>query len=79
MINNNERTNIMNQCVECGCTPKNDEWAVNSDKHCMDCEQEQNDYYNACMETWNEQKEAFDEEQQEKANHVAKSMDRGEL
>ena len=69
----------MRQCVECGCTPKNDEWAVNSDKHCMDCEQEQNDYYNACMETWNEQKEAFDEEQQEKANHVAKSMDRGEL
>ena len=69
----------MKQCVECGCTPKNDEWAVNSDKHCMDCEQEQNDYYNACMETWNEQKEAFDEEQQEKANHVAKSMDRGEL
>ena len=40
MINNNERTNIMKQCVECGCTPKNDEWAVNSDKHCMDCEQE---------------------------------------
>ena len=69
----------MKQCIECGCTPKNDEWAVNSDKHCMDCEQEQNDYYNACMETWNEQKEAFDEEQQEKANHVAKSMDRGEL
>ena len=33
MINNNERTNIMKQCVECGCTPKNDEWAVNSDKH----------------------------------------------
>ena len=79
MINNNERTNSMRQCVEGGCTPKNDEWAVNSDKHCMDCEQEQNDYYNACMETWNEQKEAFDEEQQEKANHVAKSMDRGEL
>tara|TARA_Y100000401_G_scaffold102624_1_gene93072 strand:- start:22 stop:231 length:210 start_codon:yes stop_codon:yes gene_type:complete len=69
----------MKQCVECGCTPKNDEWAVNSDKHCMDCEQEQNDYYNECMETWNEQGEAFDEEQQEKANHVAKSMDRGEL
>ena len=79
MINNNESTKILRQCVECGCTPKNDEWAVNSDKHCMDCEQEQNDYYNACMETWNEQKEAFDEEQQEKANHVAKSMDRGEL
>ena len=45
----------------------------------MDCDQAQTDYYNACMETWNEQKEAFDEEQQEKANHVAKSMDRGEL
>ena len=50
MINNNERTNIMKQCVECGCTPKNDEWAVNSDKHCFDCEQEQNDYFNACNE-----------------------------
>ena len=56
------------KCIECGCTPKNDEWAVNSDKHCMDCEQEQNDYYNAC-----------NEEAQEKANHIAKSMDRGEL
>ena len=67
MINNNERTK-MRTCVECGCTPKNDEWAVNSDKHCMDCEQEQNDYYNACKE-----------EAQEKANHIAKSMDRGEL
>ncbi len=52
----------MRKCVECGCTPKNDEWAVNSDKHCMDCEQEYNDYYNACMENWNEQKQAFDEE-----------------
>ena len=52
------------KCIECGCTPKNDEWAVNSDKHCMDCEQEQNDYYNACMENWNEQKQAFDEENQ---------------
>ena len=58
----------MKTCKECGCTPKNDEWAVNSDKHCMDCEQEQNDYYNAC-----------NEEAQEKANHIAKSMDRGEL
>ncbi len=67
------------KCIECGCTPKNDEWAVNSDKHCMDCEQEQNDYYNACMENWNDQKEAFDDEQQERANHSAKSMDRGEL
>ena len=67
------------KCIECGCTPKNDEWAVNSDKHCMDCEQEQNDYYNACMENWNDQKEAFDDEQQERANHIAKSMDRGEL
>ena len=56
------------KCIECGCTPKNDEWSVNSDKHCMDCEQEQNDYYNAC-----------NEEAQEKANHIAKSMDRGEL
>ena len=67
MINNNERT-YMRKCVECGCTPKNDEWAVNSDKHCFDCEQEQNDYFNAC-----------NEEEQERANHIAKSMDRGEL
>ena len=64
---NNERTN-MKTCKECGCTPKNDEWAVNSNEHCMDCEQEYNDYYNACSE-----------EEQERANHIAKSMDRGEL
>ena len=64
---NNERT-YMKQCVECGCTPKNDEWAVNSDKHCIDCEHEQNDWENACGE-----------EEQERANHIAKSMDRGEL
>ncbi len=63
----NERTN-MKTCKECGCTPKNDEWAVNSNEHCMDCEQEYNDYYNACSE-----------EEQERANHIAKSMDRGEL
>ena len=68
MINNNERTNIMKQCVECGCTPKNDEGAVNSDKYCIDCEHEQNDWDNACGE-----------EEQERANHIAKSMDRGEL
>ena len=67
MINNNERT-YMKQCVECGCTPKNDEWAVNSDKYCIDCEHEQNDWENACGE-----------EEQERANHIAKSMDRGEL
>ena len=58
----------MRKCIECGCTPKNDEWAVNSNEHCMDCEQEQNDYFNACGE-----------EEQERANHIAKSMDRGEL
>ena len=46
---NNERT-YMKTCKECGCTPKNDEWAVNSNEHCMDCEQEQNDYFNACHE-----------------------------
>ena len=74
----NERTN-MKQCKECGCTPHNDEWAVNSKEHCMDCEQEYNDYYNACQETWNEQKEAFDDEQQERANHIAKSQSRGEM
>jgi hypothetical protein len=85
MINNNERTTIMRTCKECGCTPKNDEWAVNSNEHCMDCEQEQNDYYNACMENWNEIKATFNEEneisdeEQERANHIAKSMDRGEL
>jgi hypothetical protein len=64
---NNERI-YMKQCVECGCTPKNDEWAVNSDKYCIDCEHEQNDWENACGE-----------EEQERANHIAKSMDRGEL
>ena len=63
----NERTN-MKTCKECGCTPKNDEWAVNSNEHCMDCEQEYNDYYNSCSE-----------EEQERAIHIAKSMDRGEL
>jgi len=61
MINNNERTTIMRQCVECGCTPKNDEWAVNSDKYCIDCEHEQNDW------------------DQERANHIAKSQNRGEM
>ena len=75
----------MKTCKECGCTPKNDEWAVNSNEHCMDCEQEYNDYYNACMENWNEIKATFNEEneisdeEQERANHIAKSMDRGEL
>ena len=64
---NNERV-YMKKCVECGCTPKNDEWAVNSDKYCIDCEHEQNDWENACGE-----------EEQERANHIAKSMDRGEL
>ena len=76
---NKPKGHMILKCIECGCTPKNDEWAVNSDKHCMDCEQEQNDYYNACMENCNDQKEAFDEEAQERANHIAKSMDRGEL
>ena len=85
MINNNERTTIMKTCKECGCTPKNDEWAVNSNEHCMDCEQEQNDYFNACQEDLNEIKATFNEENeisdedQERANHIAKSMDRGEL
>ena len=75
----------MRKCIECGCTPKNDEWAVNSNEHCMDCEQEQNDYFNACQEDLNEIKATFNEENeisdedQERANHIAKSMDRGEL
>jgi hypothetical protein len=63
---NNERT-YMKQgitCKECGCTPKPDEWAVNSKEHCMDCEQEYNDYYNACQENWNEQQATFNEENQ---------------
>ena len=51
MINKTKGHMIL-KCIECGCTPKNDEWAVNIDKHCMDCEQEQNDYYNACNEEW---------------------------
>ena len=28
----------------------------------MDCEQEYNDYYNACQENWNEQQATFNEE-----------------
>ena len=85
MINNNERTTIMRTCKECGCTPKNDEWAVNSNEHCMDCEQEQNDYFNACQEDLNEIKATFNEEneisdeEQERANHIDKSISRGEL
>ena len=64
----NGRTNMIRKCEECGCIPKNDEWAVNSDKYCIDCEHEQNDWENA-----------ISEEDQERANHEAKSMDRGEL
>ena len=75
----------MKQCVECGCTPKNDEWAVNSDKICINCEHTYNDYYNACQENWNEIKATFKEEneisdeEQERANHIDKSISRGEL
>ena len=84
MINNNERTNIMKQCIECGCTPKNDEWAVNSNEHGMDCEQEQNDYFDACQKDLNEIKATCNEgneisdEDQERANHIGKSMEQGE-
>ena len=53
---------MIRTCKECGCTPKNDEWAVNSNEHCMDCEQDQNDYFNACQENWNEMMTTFREE-----------------
>ena len=49
-------------CKECGCTPKNDEWAVNSNEHCMDCEQDYNDYYNECQQEFNEMMTTFREE-----------------
>ena len=81
----NERNEMIITCKECGCTPKNDEWAVNSNEHCMDCEQDYNDYYNECQQEFNEMMTTFREENeisdedQERANHIAKSMDRGEL
>ena len=54
----------MKQCIECKCTPKNDEWAVNSNDHCMDCEQIANDYYNEC------QRDSYEVKQEcEKANN----------
>ena len=37
-------------CKHCGCTPKPDEWAVNSNEYCIDCEHESNDWFNACHE-----------------------------
>ena len=61
---NNERTN-MKQCIECKCTPKNDEWAVNSNDHCMDCEQIANDYYNECQRDYHEYKQTCREENPE--------------
>ena len=53
---------MIRTCKECGCTPKNDEWAVNSNEHCMDCEQDQNDYYNECQQEFNEMMTTFREE-----------------
>jgi len=47
---NKSKGHMIRKCKECGCIPKNDEWAINSDKHCFDCEQEYNDYFNACNE-----------------------------
>ena len=37
-------------CKHCGCTPKPDEWAINSNELCFDCEEEYNDWVNACHE-----------------------------
>jgi len=37
-------------CTNCGCTPKPDEWAINSNELCFDCEEEYNDWFNACHE-----------------------------
>ncbi len=73
----NERNKMIRTCKECGCTPKNDEWAVNSNEHCMDCEQEQNDYFNEFQQDFNEIMTTFREENeisdedQERANHIA--------
>jgi len=61
---NKSKGHMIRKCIECGCIPKNDEWAINSDEHCFDCEQEYNDYYNACMENWQEQQATFNEENQ---------------
>ena len=33
-------------CKSCGCTPKPDEWAVNSNEYCIDCEHESDDWFN---------------------------------
>ena len=49
------------KCIECKCTPKSDEWAVNSDEHCMDCEQIANDYYNECQRDYHEYKQECEE------------------
>jgi hypothetical protein len=60
----NKTKGHMRKCIECGCTPKNDEWAVNSNEHCMDCEQDYNDYYNECQQEFNEMMTTFREENQ---------------
>ena len=41
-------------CKNCGCTPKPDEWAINSNELCFDCEEEYNDWFNACQEEYGE-------------------------
>ena len=57
MINNRE-------CKICEKDTHHDEWADYNNKICINCEHTYNDYYNACMENWNEQQATFIEENQ---------------
>ena len=57
MINNRE-------CKICEKDTHHDEWADYNNKICINCEHTYNDYYNACMENWNEQQATFNEENQ---------------
>ena len=48
IMNNKERTyqntlNVMfeNKCHNCGCTPKNDEWADKAKHLCIDCQDDE--------------------------------------
>jgi len=50
------------ECSYCKEDTHNDEWADYKNKICINCEHTYNDYYNACMENWNEQQATFIEE-----------------
>ena len=32
---------FMNRCHDCGCTPKNDEWADRANNICIDCKNDE--------------------------------------